>query len=62
MWKALVDQDFSHDGPQKLVDEVIRNSEMIDVKGEGRVRMILVSHIIGLTDISEKLDYRGYRK
>ncbi len=35
---------------------------MIDVKGEGRVRMILVSHIIGLIDISEKLDYRSYRK
>lgn len=62
MWKAPFDAAFSHDVPQKLVNGMTGNSEMIDVKGESRVRMVLVSHVIGLTDISVKLDCRSYRK
>ena len=62
MWKAPFDAALSRDVPQKLVNGMTGNPQMIDLKGGSRVRMILVSHIIGLTDISARLDCRSYRK
>ncbi len=53
--KAMIRGAFSHYVPGKVVNELLRNPDMLRLGGEERVMTVIFSDVAGFTAISEKL-------